>query len=191
MTCIVTHCWEWPSTYDQWHSMCTRKWTLHQHFLRVYSSHTSRERLSPGLHLLGTVAVDGWSSLKTSHTVLTFLTDYSQDPSILTRIVTSDKTWIHYFTPSTKKQTMVWKWKEEPAPKKARMEKPKKRWWWWCSGIMKGFCIPNTCELREGKVKLWLRRFIYIYFFLARWVLIGTPGLRATGPLPYTSHLNS
>ncbi len=30
-----------------------------------------------------------------------------------------------------------------------------------------------------------------LFFFFARWVTIGTPRLRHTGPLPYISHLNS
>ncbi len=32
---------------------------------------------------------------------------------------------------------------------------------------------------------------MFEFFFFARWVPIGTPGLRPAGPLPYTSHLNS
>ncbi len=61
-----------------------------------------------------------------------FLPDYSQDPSIFTRIVTSDETSIHYSTPSTKKQMMVQMQKqaEEPVPKKKkkkmRMKKSEK-----------------------------------------------------------------
>ncbi len=59
--------------------------------------------------------------------VLTFLTDYHNDPSILTRIVTSDEMWIHYLTLSTKKQTITWKQADEPAPKKVKLEKSQKR----------------------------------------------------------------
>ncbi len=47
--------------YDRWHSMCISKWTLHQHFSLVNSSHTSKGRFLQGLHALGTTAVDGWS----------------------------------------------------------------------------------------------------------------------------------
>ncbi len=41
----------------------------------------------------------------------------------LQRIVTGDETWVHYWTPETKKQSSVWKLPEEPAPKKFK-ERP-------------------------------------------------------------------
>lgn len=37
------------------------------------------------------------------------------------RIVTGDETWIHHWTPESKRQSMVWKKKDEPTPKKAKV----------------------------------------------------------------------
>lgn len=37
------------------------------------------------------------------------------------RIVTGDETWIHHWTPETKRQSMVWKGKDEQTPKKAKV----------------------------------------------------------------------
>lgn len=48
-----------------------------------------------------------------------FLTRYQEEgEAMLDRIITGDETWVHHFTPSTKKQTMVWKTVDEPTPKK-------------------------------------------------------------------------
>ncbi len=46
---------------------------------------------------------------------------------------------------------------------------------------------------KERKITLGFsfRLFFFFFFFFARWVPVGTPGLRSAGPLPYTSHLNS
>ncbi len=50
---------------------------------------------------------------------LTFLTRYHEEgEQFLSRIVTGDETWIHHYTPTTKKDTMVWKTAEERPPKK-------------------------------------------------------------------------
>lgn len=50
---------------------------------------------------------------------LDFLTRYEADGAkFLNRIVTGDETWIHFWTPETKRASMVWKTVDEPAPKK-------------------------------------------------------------------------
>ncbi len=54
---------------------------------------------------------------------LSFLTAYHDDPTILSRVVTGDESWVHYVTPETKNASKVWKRKNEPTPKKARLEK--------------------------------------------------------------------
>ncbi len=78
-----------------------------------------QEQNFQGLHLLCIAAVDGWLSKTMFVTTHIFLTDYLQDLSILTRIVTCDETWIHQSTPSMKKQTMVRKQAGKPTPKKS------------------------------------------------------------------------
>ncbi|UYV64984.1 hypothetical protein LAZ67_3002654 [Cordylochernes scorpioides] len=40
---------------------------------------------------------------------------------LFSRIVTGDESWVHYSTPETKRQSMVWKKPEESAPKKAKV----------------------------------------------------------------------
>ncbi len=51
--------------------------------------------------------------------VIDFLTRYEQEGNaMLQRIVTGDETWVHHYTSPMKKQTMVWKSSDEPAPKK-------------------------------------------------------------------------
>ncbi len=47
-----------------------------------------------------------------------FLTRYEQEGNaMLEHIVTGDETWFHPYTPPMKKQAMVWKSSDEPAPK--------------------------------------------------------------------------
>ncbi len=46
---------------------------------------------------------------------------------MLERIMTGDETWVHHYTPPTKKQTMVWKSSDEPAPKKFKAVKSAKK----------------------------------------------------------------
>lgn len=41
--------------------------------------------------------------------------------SLFDRIVTGDETWIHNWTPESKRKSMVWKGKDEKAPKKAKV----------------------------------------------------------------------
>lgn len=40
---------------------------------------------------------------------------------LFNRIVTGDETWVHIWTPESKRQSMVWKGKDEPTPKKAKV----------------------------------------------------------------------
>ncbi|XP_054286123.1 histone-lysine N-methyltransferase SETMAR-like [Macrosteles quadrilineatus] len=40
---------------------------------------------------------------------------------LFNRIVTGDETWVHICTPESKRQSMVWKRKDEPTPKKAKV----------------------------------------------------------------------
>ncbi len=48
-----------------------------------------------------------------------FLERYEHDSEeMLSRIVTGDDTWVHHFTHSTKKKSMVWKEPKESLPKK-------------------------------------------------------------------------
>lgn len=44
----------------------------------------------------------------------------NEGDNLFSRIVTGDETWVHHVTPETKRQSMVWKKKGEPAPKKAK-----------------------------------------------------------------------
>ncbi len=50
---------------------------------------------------------------------LDFLDRYERDSEeILSGIITGDETWVHHFTFSTKKKSMVWKEPKELSPKK-------------------------------------------------------------------------
>ncbi len=52
-------------------------------------------------------------------TSLKFLTHYAtEDEDFLQRIITGDESWVHYWTPNTKKASMMWKTAEEPTPLK-------------------------------------------------------------------------
>ncbi len=54
---------------------------------------------------------------------LNFLQHYSiEGKDFLECIITADKTWVHHYTPSTKKASIVWKVAHEPAPKKFRTQ---------------------------------------------------------------------
>lgn len=54
---------------------------------------------------------------------LEMLTRYNQGgEEFLDRIVTGDETWFHYWTPETKARSMVWKKKDQPAPKKFKQQ---------------------------------------------------------------------
>ncbi len=54
---------------------------------------------------------------------LSFFCMYQNDKTILSRIVTGDKTWVLYITSETKQASKVWKMKDKRAPKKACIEK--------------------------------------------------------------------
>jgi transposase len=53
----------------------------------------------------------------------TFIREVGKDPSYLSRIITTDETWVHYFEPESKQASMVWKHTESPPPKKAKAVK--------------------------------------------------------------------
>lgn len=46
---------------------------------------------------------------------------YEDRTNFWSRVVTMDETWIHHFDPETKKQSMVWKHRSSPPPKKFRV----------------------------------------------------------------------
>ncbi|UYV63572.1 hypothetical protein LAZ67_2004768 [Cordylochernes scorpioides] len=51
-----------------------------------------------------------------------FLEMHQRDrDKLFSRIVTGDESWVHYSTPETKRQSMVWKKPEESAPKKTKV----------------------------------------------------------------------
>lgn len=52
-----------------------------------------------------------------------FLRRYEEDPGFLSRVITTDETWLHYFEPEGKRQSSVWKTPQTPPPKKARLSK--------------------------------------------------------------------
>lgn len=43
--------------------------------------------------------------------------------AFLDRIITTDESWFHYFEPESKQQSSVWKHKDSPPPKKAKVTK--------------------------------------------------------------------
>ncbi len=47
----------------------------------------------------------------------------AEDSSILSKIITVDESWIHYFDPNTKHKSEAWKCREEPSSKKVRQRK--------------------------------------------------------------------
>jgi len=49
---------------------------------------------------------------------------FRRDPNdFLSRLVTMDETWLYHFDPETKKQSMEWRHKGSPHPKKFRVQK--------------------------------------------------------------------
>lgn len=42
------------------------------------------------------------------------------EQDFLRRFVTTDETWVHYYTPETKQQSKQWKHADSPPPKKAK-----------------------------------------------------------------------
>jgi histone-lysine N-methyltransferase SETMAR len=56
-----------------------------------------------------------------------FLLHYEEDPSILERIVTGDKIWVHHYEPESKRQSMKWKHPSSPVRKKFKQQPPCKK----------------------------------------------------------------
>ena len=52
-----------------------------------------------------------------------FLLKNQRNPTFLDRIITVDKTWLHYYDPEDKRQSCVWKTAQSPPPKKAKVTK--------------------------------------------------------------------
>ena len=48
------------------------------------------------------------------------MNDVNDDPDLLKRVITGDKTWVYGYDVETKAQSSQWKRPEEPRPKKAR-----------------------------------------------------------------------
>ena len=66
---------------------------------------------------------------------------FDMDPAdFLARFVTVDETWVHHFTPETKRQSMQWKHTDSPPPKKAKVTlsagKVMATVFWDCEGIL-------------------------------------------------------
>lgn len=54
---------------------------------------------------------------------MTFLRKVERDSTFLSRIITTDETWVHYYEPEDKRMSMVWKNHNSPPPKKAKAMK--------------------------------------------------------------------
>ena len=52
-----------------------------------------------------------------------FLDVSRSDSTFLDRIITTDETWVHYYEPEDKRMSMVWKNRDSPPPKKAKVVK--------------------------------------------------------------------
>ena len=52
-----------------------------------------------------------------------FLDRSRSDPTFLDRIINTDETWVHYYEPEDKRMSMVWKNRDSPPPKKAKVVK--------------------------------------------------------------------
>ena len=52
-----------------------------------------------------------------------FLDRSRSDPTFLDGIITTDETWVHYYEPEDKRMSMVWKNRDSPPPKKAKVVK--------------------------------------------------------------------
>lgn len=48
---------------------------------------------------------------------------FENDVDFLNRIVTMDETWVHFYDPETKQQSMEWRHSGSPRPKKFRVQK--------------------------------------------------------------------
>ena len=45
------------------------------------------------------------------------------DPQFFERVITGDETWVYYYDPETKQQSMEWRHSRSPTPKKSQGEK--------------------------------------------------------------------
>ena len=52
-----------------------------------------------------------------------FLDRSRSEPTFLDRIITTDETWVHYYEPEDNRMSMVWKNRDSPPPKKAKVVK--------------------------------------------------------------------
>ena len=52
-----------------------------------------------------------------------FLGISQSDPTFLDLIITTDETWVHYYEPEDKRMSMVWKIRDSPPLKKAKVVK--------------------------------------------------------------------
>ncbi len=78
-----------------------------------------------------------------------FLTQHKQEGNVMLELtVTGDETWVHHYTPSKKKQTMVWKSSDETASKKFKAAKSAKKVtctvFWHFKGIIHEECLEPT-----------------------------------------------
>lgn len=96
---------------------------------------------------------------------------YNDNPRLLSTLITGDETWVYYYDPETKQQSMQWKHVESPPPKKAKVTKSVKKLlltvFWDCKGpLLIKFHPRNTtvngagyCEtLRELRDALETKR---------------------------------
>lgn len=86
---------------------------------------------------------------------LELLTRYNeQGDDFLNRIVTGDESWIHFWTPETKQASMVWKTKDEPAPKKFKQQasagKVMLTAFWDSTGIIYTEYLPHGSTINSG-----------------------------------------
>ncbi len=141
--------WEWLLTCDWWHSTCAGKWTLHQLFSRVHLSHTSRGNFS-----LGSARWALWL-LTADHREQFFMAQIM--PWL---IICKNRLFFLILWPAMRLRSatphQVWKtkrWCESKwrnwLRKKWEWRNLRKGWWPQCSGIMKMYCKPNTCDSRE------------------------------------------
>ena len=54
---------------------------------------------------------------------MTFLGKIKSDSTFLSRIITTDESWVHYYEPEDRRMSMVWKNHNSPSPKKAKAMK--------------------------------------------------------------------
>jgi len=68
------------------------------------------------------------------------------DPELMERVITGDESWFFQYDPETKRQSLEWRSKGSPRPKKARMSKSKLKCMLVCFFDSMGFvhkeCVP-------------------------------------------------